>query len=85
MRTVEEYQAEFYKSQSTEYRKGWWKWALDQPNFMGLFKYCIERDEEVLAAKERALREYRESQERKTQVAGHAGEHSTPVPRRLAG
>ena len=59
MRSTEEYQAEFYRSQPTEYRKGWWKWALEQPNFMGLYKHCIEKDSEVLIAKEGALDEFK--------------------------
>ena len=59
VKTLTEHQANFYASQSVDYRKGWWAWALEQHNFMDLVRCCDEKDASVLPYRERAIAKYK--------------------------
>jgi hypothetical protein len=59
MKSIADHQAAFYASQSVDYRKGWWEWALEQPNFMDLVHSCDEKDASVLPYRERAIAKHK--------------------------
>jgi hypothetical protein len=59
VKSLTEHQAAFYESQPVEYRRGWWKWALDEPNFTDMTVLCREDDPSVIRYRERAIAEYR--------------------------
>ena len=54
MRSLSEHQAAFYATQTVGYRRGWWVWALGQPNFRELYLLCAEKDESVIRMRELA-------------------------------
>ena len=60
MKSIGEHQAAFYMSQPVDYRRGWWKWALDQHNFMELVRLCVEDEPSVLEYRERAIAHYKD-------------------------
>ncbi len=59
MKSITEHQRAFYASQPVEYRRGWWEWAVNEPNFLEMVKYFDERDNVVLAYREKAIAAYR--------------------------
>jgi hypothetical protein len=59
MKSMAEHQAAFYMSQPVEYRRGWWKWAIDEHNFMDMTILCQESDPSVIRYREQAIAEYK--------------------------
>ena len=59
-RSLTDDQHSWYVSQPVEYRAGWWRLALTQPNFADMVARFVEEDATVLAAREAAVRASRE-------------------------